>query len=340
MQQLQPTIVKGHSVDRVIANTILRFGNPPVDCPDALRETVATEIAAVTNASVPFVPRESQELVELRRDGIIRFPKTLLTAQQTKEVRGFLRSCPVYNAHVPGQSDGQPRYLSRWPWPTGLPRVTRFLWPRGYERRYPFGSYMLGDVIRAPHLMELFLRDDILQLAGSYLGCAPTLFSVHAWWSFPRWGVRLTHKWHRDADDYKFLALFVYLTDVDMRGGQHVFVKHSHRETTLRKSLADHALPDDFPFGNYECHPSEHRIYDLNSVVCTGPEGTAFLGDTYGLHKAVPPANNRLVVWARYGLHAGPSYAFDRTKPVPRSLLGGRITFTPELDYVTRLILE
>ena len=54
-----------------------------------------------------------------------------------------------------------------------------------------------------------------------------------------------------------------------------------------------------------------------NDIVCQdGDAGTAFLADTFGLHKgSYAIKNDRLVAWARYGLGVNHSIALNNTTP-------------------------
>lgn len=313
-------------VDRLIADAIAENGSPAVDAPPQIRESMARYIATVTNRVVPMAVRSDSRLTELRESGLYNFGSELLTRTKALEVAEYFRSRPVYNAHVVAQSDGKPRSLTA--------RVLK------RARRYPFGAYSLRDTLSAPHLLETVLSEPVLELASAYLGCTPTLYSLNSWWAFPNRRSTVTRRWHRDPDDYRFLALFFFLTDVDESGGRHIFIKHSHDNDVMsrRMQALGHTAP--FPFSDHTDVPQHHEYYDQHSVYCSGQAGTAFLADTYGVHRAEDPSTDRLVCWARFGLHAGRSYIADETRPVPRSLVDNRIRWTKRLNFITRLLLQ
>ena len=76
-------------------------------------------------------------------------------------------------------------------------------------------AYDLATVVACPWLMAAINRADILCLASAFLGCKPALCSVGVRWSFRGPKSAKVQAFHRDPDDWRFLKLFVYLTDAD-----------------------------------------------------------------------------------------------------------------------------
>ncbi len=131
----------------------------------------------------------------------------------------------------------------------------------------------------------------ILDIVSGYLGCRPTIDDIIAWWSLPGRPLPKEEQFfHRDRDAAKFLKLFVYLSDVGPEDGAHVFVQESHRKDVLlerRRRYLDEEV--------FAALPAE------NASLMTGPMGTTFIEDTYGLHKGgVPTDQSRLVLQVRY----------------------------------------
>ncbi len=173
-------------------------------------------------------------------------------------------------------------------WFTPLPHGTG---PHIYSGTNKYYScYPSGYVIRSP-LLGFFNTPEILGLVELYMECWPTLYSMNVWWSEPAPSPQLDHmqRFHRDRDDWRFLCLFVYLTDVDAEHGPHQMILGSHKEDVVGQGEAfDHAC--------------EAKYADRIHTV-TGPAGTAFLVNTIALHRGLPPkAGARLIAWARYGL--------------------------------------
>lgn len=315
-------------IDELIDRVIRRHNSAPVNAEPGIRNRVARDIAAVTSRIYPFTQQDHGPIGELSESGITRFGNRLLSFEQAVETRSYLESLPVYNAHVTAMSDRIPRRLNQ-----KFPRKSR-------GRSYPYGCYRLQDVLAAPHLLETALSEEVLDLTASYLGCTPTLYSMNAFWTFPQQLNRVTRLWHRDLDDYRFVTLFFFLTDVDDSGGQHYFVRFTHNTELMNRHLMEQGCQSDIPHFAHGRVPQSHPFYRNNTIVVSGAAGTSFLADTFGIHRANPPSRDRLLCWARFGLHAGPSYKNDQLAPVDRRVTGNRVTWNRRLKYITRLILN
>jgi hypothetical protein len=146
------------------------------------------------------------------------------------------------------------------------------------------------------------------------------LSSLGIRWSFPAESPGgAVQRYHRDPDDWRFLKLFVYLTDVDLDAGPHVFVKGSHLTAARLRARPYTGQDIDLLHGAGAALP------------VTGPAGTSFLADTYGIHRGMVPIRRaRLILQAQYSLL--PVFAF-RYEPVA-------VTPRPAVDrYINRLLL-
>jgi hypothetical protein len=149
-----------------------------------------------------------------------------------------------------------------------------------------------------------------------------------AWWSL-KGHAQGEHAelFHRDVDDWRFLKLFVYLTDVDDEAGPHAFVPGSQSAPKLLRigRYADDQVIESFG-------PGAIQYY-------RGPRGTAFLENTFGLHKGLPPrTRNRLmfqVVYSLSELPYGPIRSFDATRLAP-----GELATCLKDPYVNRVYLS
>jgi hypothetical protein len=181
-------------------------------------------------------------------------------------------------------------------------------------------SYPLSTVVACPGLMAAINDPAVLGIASQYLGCKPTLSSIGIRWSLssPARPAE-TQLFHRDPDDWRFLKLFVYLTDVEAGSGPHVYVLGSHRTAaTLRAK----------PFSR-ESLVREYGADRIQAV--TGTAGTTFMADTHGIHMGVPPSTSpRLILQVQYSLL--PIFAF---RYEPARLIGN----VPLDGYVNRLIV-
>lgn len=181
-------------------------------------------------------------------------------------------------------------------------------------------GYPLDVVLACPGLVGLINRPDILALAGAYLGCKPTISSVGVRWTFPsESGMARFQTFHRDLDDWRFVKVFIYLTDVDARSGPHIYVRGSHEA----------------PFGARAEAYDEAELrarYGADAIApIMGPRGTSFIADTAGVHRGGTPEDRpRLILQIQYSLL--PVYAF-LYEPRDRS----EADFDP---YCSRLLLR
>lgn len=156
--------------------------------------------------------------------------------------------------------------------------------------------------LRAPHALAIANDPDVLALVGYALEAKPIISMMSTWWSIPHPGeARQAELFHRDVDDWRFVKLFVYLTDVDEESGPHAYVPGSHRSPKLReiKRYTDAEVEAAYP----------GRILTI-----TGKAGDAFLENTQGLHRGVPPRSRlRLLYQVIYSLSKSP---YGPPKPI------------------------
>jgi hypothetical protein len=148
------------------------------------------------------------------------------------------------------------------------------------------------DVLRAPHLLALANSPRVLDIVARFLGCKPTIGYLAVWWSYPTdKGAQQAERFHRDVDDWRFVKLFVYLTDVGPTSGPHIYVRHSSSSralTRVRRFEDDEVV----------------RAFGADNVLTmTAAAGQGFLEDTFGMHKGQPvQSGTRLIFQAVYGV--------------------------------------
>ncbi len=160
------------------------------------------------------------------------------------------------------------------------------------------------DVVSAPGLLALANQPRLLNIAARFLGCKPTIAYMAAWWSYPTGlGPQQAEQFHRDVDDWRFLKLFVYLTDVGPDNGPHVYITTSaaaDRLTQIRRFSDEEVTAT---FGNESVR------------TITGMAGEAFLENTFGIHKGKPMMSGRRlifqVVYSMFALPYGPRQPVD-----------------------------
>lgn len=273
--------------------------------PRRLRKVVVSTLACYLRArhgmpGQPPAPVPGQEaaLDCLRRDGHALLGP-MLTAGQLADIHAWLADKPLA-PH--GRS--QPAFLPSQP-PPGL---------RMAEHR-------LEDILACPHLLALANSAPLVRLAAQYIGCKPTISAIGLRWSYPRTGVGTgLQGFHRDCDDWRFIKVFVYLTDVDEAAGPHVYVRGTHQEHCGMRLQ---------PYGDRDV---AQRYGEAGISRVTGPAGTGFAVDTRGIHKGLMPTRKpRLLLQIQYSLL--PVYMY---RYAPRQAAG------PEQhdSYINRLFLR
>lgn len=312
-------------IDEVVGN------HHEMTCNSEKKKLLVKQISSLVNyyykSKTQF--RDDFLLSELRTKGIIKLPSLQLSLSQINDIHQYLKNIPVFSGHVPAQSDRLRRYLGK------------------SSKKFRFGSYELEDSLLCPHILELALSPQVLAIAEQYLGCLPTIYSINTWWSFPGFSASVAQDYHRDVDDYKFLALFIYLTDVEggNKGGQHQFVTHTHEEDQVvnilngNSKLASELFIPKLKENGYNQKELYEKIFHQQIVDITGKAGSVFLADTYAFHKGMPPKKDpRLVCWIRYGLRKNLTYQNDETTPIPFQLIQKRITDSEKNRYLLRLL--
>lgn len=240
------------------------------------------------------------DLDALRGEGITRVPLGL-GQRQVEDIRRYLMECWCYPGHVKVYGDQVARTFD------------------DTQRMFDVWCHDMGDVVQLPHLWDLMIS--LMPAAEAYLEAPARLYSMNAFWTRPsdRAPQRDIQEYHRDADDERFLAMFVYGSDVcSDDDGPHVYVTGSHRDASLRCELLG----------------PETRIL--------GPAGTVFLADTRGLHYgAKPQRGDRLILWARWGVSERPvAYDIDRLRPTTRLALGDRFPQDREIQERVKLVVR
>jgi hypothetical protein len=150
-----------------------------------------------------------------------------------------------------------------------------------------------NDVILNPNVQAIISDFSFLAIAQAYLNTTPKLEPPAFWWSTPylkKADSNSAQLFHFDMDRIKWLKFFIFLTDVTIDNGPHVFVKGSHLSGKIPKDLlkAGYArLSNEDILKHY---PEE----DIQ--VFTVPAGSIIAEDTRGLHKGTNLVNGERLV--------------------------------------------
>jgi len=223
------------------------------------------------------------KLSELQRTGICQLG-SLLTASQCAKLREYFEAKLAVDTY--------------------RPEYGRFL-PAGDARSADshIAYHDAIDIVTAPYLLAIANNPTLIEIVARYLGCQPTLGYLAVWWSYHT-GVGAQHAehFHRDVDDWRFVKLFIYLSDVRSENGPHVFIRNSVSSSRLReiKRFSDAEVARAF--------------VEEDVVRLVADAGTGFLEDTFGLHKGQPVLRGRrLMFQAVYSMYALP---YGPTRPV------------------------
>ena len=274
-------------------------------------------------------------LDDLRSQGFTKLPVTL-PANVVADMRAHFDANPVHRGPHIYAFDGQPKRLDQ------------------IRRDYSMAGYNYGQVLGAPHMLDTLNDPRLIDVIEAFMGCVPTLYSLHGWWSFPASRPELIHSqyFHRDIDDYRFLALFLYLTDVGHAGGPHQVIAGSQtvdgtkrlidRAKAAGKDINGFDATDSFAASAGEQFSNNcERLFGDRVFDATGPAGTMWLVNTMALHRGLMPLNSpRLIVCARYGLGPCINSVDLEHGPVARRLVPTSLTDTPRNRFINRLLID
>jgi hypothetical protein len=241
---------------------------------------------------------EDASLLDLSRAGYAPLGN-LLDAAQCGEIRAFLEDKLLFDRDL--RRDG-------------------FILAQAPER-VRVADYQLHDVIGCPHILALANSAPLLGLAARYMACKPTISALGLRWSFPLPGESSDlQMFHRDSEDWRYLKVLVYLTDVDDEAGPHVYLHGSHlTQAPVRLKF----------YSNREIAEAHGAEMLLTAI---GKRGFCFAVDTAGIHKGTAPVRQpRLMLQIQYSLL--PSYAYRYTPEIYQ----GPLVLDP---YVNRLIVR
>lgn len=270
-----------------------------------------------------------------RATGAVSF-KLDLPAQIYEEIRRHLGMFPVYPSHHVYSG----------------PLIQR---PLAETRSAAnFGCYGMDTIIKAPHLLAIANLDPLLDFVEEILGCTPTLYSVHAWWSFPQLSPASLNSqfFHRDTDDWRFVTVFLYLTDVGPEDGPHQYILGSQTLNGTRQ-LVEQAAARGLDTRNFDAGQSFiSYFHDRFSGDCEalfpnaiasfmGAQGTVLVANTVGIHRGLLPRRSpRLIFWARFGLGPNTNSADLEQGPVSHRLVSALQWNSARTRYINRLLVS
>lgn len=160
-------------------------------------------------------------------------------------------------------------------------------------------DYPVGTLLENQDIQSLICDTSLLSLAQGYLGSRPVVDVLTMWWHTnfqSRPDSEAAQYYHFDLDRFKWLKVFIYLTDVGVNSGPHSFINGSHKSGGIPKSMLKRGytrISDEDVLGFYGV---ERQIEFI------APRGTIIIEDTRGLHKgkAVTDDQSRLVLQLQF----------------------------------------
>ncbi len=286
-------------------------------------DAILPELVHADGVATPKPEASERKLLEiLRTDGAA--PYELMPPNDAQKLFAELARLPVHDGHVATAS-----------------KHINF---KSYDdvTNESYSHYAKDSLLRSALLQHYVVANARLKgIADSYLGTPANLYDIGCFWSYPhRERHPYSQMWHRDWDDYRFLVLFTFLTDIlDENDGVHKFIRGSHRyempeelASTGATTRACHQLLSaaysikfgirkvrgntgslfanlgtEQYFGKRKLHPYYEKLLSRRIQTFMGPCGTSFFEDAGGLHLGEPPVSKpRLLLWVRFGVSRSP----------------------------------
>ena len=203
---------------------------------------------------------------DLSNDGYAQLPCLL----SSKLCSDLLRSSEFFNySCLQRIDDCLTRYLSY-----GIPKDCSNL----------IATFALKDSLnRCSHIKDIVSDPVILSIVSHYLRCSAQLKGLSFWHSFPTITAQpeteAAQLFHYDLDEFRWLKLFVFLTDVNLNTGPHVYIPGTHKTGSKPKELLE------FGYARIPDHVMEKFFsrHTWRSIVCSA--GTIVIADTRCYHK-------------------------------------------------------
>jgi hypothetical protein len=247
-----------------------------------LRRTPVAPLAPTVQSLFPNVDMRVASS-DMERDGL--HTNVNLDAATVDEIVKFADSTPCYWSE-------DPKVMFR--------HQDRAEAERRVGRSILLGRYF--DILQNCPAIHAVTHDPVLKyLATQYLGVEPGQTETRLWWSFASNAtaaerVKADQGFHYDLHDFRSIAFFFHLTDVDELSGPHIYVKGSHERKPLRMLLGP----------TRQCSDAEmiEQYGAANVVSLPGPPGFGFGSDPFGYHKGAPPVKgDRLMLRVRYTIY-------------------------------------
>lgn len=251
---------------------LISWGRPPINLP--------SQVGVLGDMSDK--KQLSQVVGQLQDKGFVIFPSTL-PSDLIDRLRKFADTTPALVRRMDGQSGEL--YKAEEIYNGGTPMAVRY-------------DYKPADLLNNEDVQDLLADGSFLSIAQEYLGCEPIADVLSMWWhtnfcATP--DAEAAQYFHFDMDRFKWLKIFIYLTDVESDNGPHSFVEGSHKSGAIPAQILNRGyvrISDEEIAGVY----SSELVHSF-----TAPRGTIIIEDTRGLHKGIHVSgNSRLILQMQF----------------------------------------
>lgn len=221
--------------------------------------------------------KRSEYLTQLEDKGYVVFERAL-SDEACQKLMQFACATPAVVRPMDGESKEAPAKLALYD--DANPLAVRY-------------DYVVNDLLANAEVQKLLADKSLLSIAQAYLKTVPRFDVLSMWWHthyHSRPDSEAAQLYHFDLDRFKWLKVFVYLTDVGPNDGPHSFIEGSHFAG---------AIPDNLMRRGYVRLSDEEVSANFPSkeIKFTAPRGTIIVEDTRGLHKGnAVNGNSRLIL--------------------------------------------
>ena len=161
------------------------------------------------------------------------------------------------------------------------------------KKNLKVGYFSYETAINCPKILDIANNEKIIKILSSYFQSPFKLDYVTAFWSFKNESEieEKTQFFHRDLDNFNFIKMFVYLSDVDTKSGAHQYILKSHNNNYDHKISRSVINIKDLDIKNI-------KIFNFEGEI-----GTAILANTFGIHRGMTPIKkDRLMLVFSYSI--------------------------------------
>ena len=157
-------------------------------------------------------------------------------------------------------------------------------------RNGTISAHMTEKNILSNNLISQILYDPVItSVVRCYLRSGVQVLNVSLWHSYPAMDFKpeseLAQLFHFDLDEFRWLKLFIFLTDVGPNNGPHVYIPGTHRPGSKASELLRRGYSRITDVDMEKYHPCE----TWREIHC--PAGTMMFADTRCWHKGRPILN-------------------------------------------------